>query len=743
MRRIIIFCVSILFTVCTLAYDFEFDGLGYTIISTSECELVSVIKVKDKITIPEKVTYLNKELKVTGIAISTFYNCSSLQKIEMPSTIKYIGIYAFANCSALQEFTFPSSISVIADNVLAGCTNLHKVIIPNSVTEIGSSAFANCSHLEKIRLPNGLKRLGDNAFLGCTNMSEIRIPQSLSEFGSYVFTNCNSLQDVYVEWLTPPYLYNQIFDVTTNGFITKTLHVPDGSENNYMNILPWANFWDIQGYVVPSNHVGDANGDFSVDVADVTAVSSYILGNAFDNFIENNADANFDGTIDVADITTIASIILTKPDPIYPEPKSLPYISYSCNDFSAVTEYGLPWQFSRSCALASGYSSESQTITSTKAWLISPPVNTTISWQPQTRAKASDLSVSADDGLVCLSFDYTIRYWWGQDINACHQVLVSTDYDGDVSKATWTKLNFKPHESITYDWSHYSSGKIGLPTDFVNQPKVYFAFVYECGGDVASTWEISNLNISETNGARLYGHIQDNMTKLPLSDAKISLGADNLVTYTDANGDFDLFDIPPGEYFVEVSKVGYKTKQSKNKIEFKEHNLINLNVSLDSTPLIENGGFEEWSSTNEATCWKSTTTASSLGAVSQSTDAHSGSYSARVLGSATANKRIAYKEITLSAGTYNIKFYAKSTGSTSTIRPGYVPVEGSAVGSYVYNENYIDVTDQWTEVTSSFTLAATTTVNLVIMNSKNPGVDVLIDDYELTTNDGALICQYE
>lgn len=154
--------------------------------------------------------------------------------------------------------------------------------------------------------------------------------------------------------------------------------------------------------------------------------------------------------------------------------------------------------------------------------------------------------------------------------------------------------------------------------------------------------------------------------------------------------------------------------------------------------LIANGDFETWNG-SDAACWKSTTTASTAGTVSQSTDAHSGSYSARVLGAAATNKRIAYQEITLAAGTYNIKFYAKSTGSTSSVRPGYVPVEGGKVGSYVYDANYIDIPGQWTEVTSSFTLAATTTVNLVIMNSKNPGVDVLIDDYSLTTSDGGIV----
>ena len=55
---------------------------------------------------------------------------------------------------------------------------------------------------------------------------------------------------------------------------------------------------------------GDANNDGIIDVADITIVASYILGNSPKGFNADNADANSDDKIDVADITTIAGIIL-------------------------------------------------------------------------------------------------------------------------------------------------------------------------------------------------------------------------------------------------------------------------------------------------------------------------------------------------------------------------------------------------------------------------------------------------
>lgn len=55
---------------------------------------------------------------------------------------------------------------------------------------------------------------------------------------------------------------------------------------------------------------GDVNGDGVIDVADITSLAAYILGNPGDDFILENADVNQDGTIDVADITATAGIIL-------------------------------------------------------------------------------------------------------------------------------------------------------------------------------------------------------------------------------------------------------------------------------------------------------------------------------------------------------------------------------------------------------------------------------------------------
>lgn len=153
----------------------------------------------------------------------------------------------------------------------------------------------------------------------------------------------------------------------------------------------------------------------------------------------------------------------------------------------------------------------------------------------------------------------------------------------------------------------------------------------------------------------------------------------------------------------------------------------------------DNGNFETWAD-GAPTNWK---TASSAGnaTLSQSNTAHGGVYSVKVGGTSSSNKRLGYKELKLKAGKYTLKFYARAdSGTGAAVRPGYVPVTDGTVGSYVYRDGYTDVNNNgWTEITHEFTLDADGTYSIVIMNSKNPGGDVLIDDVTLTTDNKQVI----
>lgn len=154
-----------------------------------------------------------------------------------------------------------------------------------------------------------------------------------------------------------------------------------------------------------------------------------------------------------------------------------------------------------------------------------------------------------------------------------------------------------------------------------------------------------------------------------------------------------------------------------------------------------NGDFETWVD-GKPNNWK---TASSAGnaSLAQSTDAHSGKYSVKVGGSTSANKRLGYKEMELKAGTYKIKYYVKAATATgASVNSGFVEIsaENKPAGNYVYSGYINDITNtEWKLVEQDLVIPSDGKYCIVIMNTKKPGGDVLIDDLTLTLGETVII----
>ena len=154
-----------------------------------------------------------------------------------------------------------------------------------------------------------------------------------------------------------------------------------------------------------------------------------------------------------------------------------------------------------------------------------------------------------------------------------------------------------------------------------------------------------------------------------------------------------------------------------------------------------NGDFETWVD-GKPNNWK---TASSAGnaTLTQSTDAHSGKYSVKVGGSSSANKRLGYKEMELKAGTYKIKYYVKAATATgASVNSGFVEIsaENKPAGNYMYSGYINDITNtEWKLVEQDLVIPSDGKYCIVIMNTKKPGGDVLIDDLTLTLGETVII----
>jgi len=58
--------------------------------------------------------------------------------------------------------------------------------------------------------------------------------------------------------------------------------------------------------------IGDANGDGTIDAADIVEVVNHLMGNYSYKFVEQYADANEDGEVNLSDIVTIVNMITGK-----------------------------------------------------------------------------------------------------------------------------------------------------------------------------------------------------------------------------------------------------------------------------------------------------------------------------------------------------------------------------------------------------------------------------------------------
>ena len=178
-----------------------------------------------------RVTYI---YDATSSSKGVFYNKTSLQSVDLPSTITSISSYAFYYCSGLTSITLPSNLTSIGNYAFSECEGLTSIIIPAGVTSIGTNAFYSCSGLSGVYMsdiaswckisfgsidgnplyyannlylnnqlvtnlviPEGVTTISKYAFYRCSGLTSVTLPSSLTSIGSVAFGQCYTLAEVY------------------------------------------------------------------------------------------------------------------------------------------------------------------------------------------------------------------------------------------------------------------------------------------------------------------------------------------------------------------------------------------------------------------------------------------------------------------------------------------------------------------------------------------------------------------
>lgn len=122
------------------------------------------------------------EPKYRPYYVGFFEGCSSLKSIELPSSIKNIGVRAFAK-SGIESISLPTT--TISKETFSECHYLTSVTLSNSVTLIEDSAFYDCYNLKELKCYSAIPPM--------TNFSSGGGFSSINQNGATIYVPCDYL----------------------------------------------------------------------------------------------------------------------------------------------------------------------------------------------------------------------------------------------------------------------------------------------------------------------------------------------------------------------------------------------------------------------------------------------------------------------------------------------------------------------------------------------------------------------
>lgn len=174
---------------------------------STNLSIPSTLKLKGKIrkvvAIAPRAFAKDEQGAITDIVLPKYlveigedaFRGSDIASVEMPNTVKRLGVHAFADCKNLKNVTLSSSLTLIPMGAFSGCEALEELQVPASVKKIADLAF-EASGLKEMELPMGVEMVGAGAFFNCQQLEKLAFPNSLKRLGVCSFLYCNKLKSL-------------------------------------------------------------------------------------------------------------------------------------------------------------------------------------------------------------------------------------------------------------------------------------------------------------------------------------------------------------------------------------------------------------------------------------------------------------------------------------------------------------------------------------------------------------------
>lgn len=157
-------------------FEYYIDETVSILNYTGDSKIVEIPDIIDnkKVTVIENAAFFgNKTIEEIKISNNIIYikdrafKETNLVSVNIPSSVKEIGVYAFSVCEELESVTFNEGLEKINISAFAACHKLTKIILPSTLTTIEQYGFQNCLNMKIIYIPKSVVNIGDGAFYAC------------------------------------------------------------------------------------------------------------------------------------------------------------------------------------------------------------------------------------------------------------------------------------------------------------------------------------------------------------------------------------------------------------------------------------------------------------------------------------------------------------------------------------------------------------------------------------------------
>ena len=304
----------------------EINGIYYNLTTKANVAEVTYGDVPysvDVINIPSSVEYEGTTCNVISIGEKAFFECTLLERINLPNSIKEIKGYAFYKCSRLKEIIIPENVTNIESGAFWYCTAIEALTIKGSLDNF-SRAFGYCESLNSVYIkdlaswcklfcgeltcsplhyashfyvngeeitdliiPGTVNQVG-NSFWGFSGLKSVYISEGVKEIGAVSFGNCKNLIKVTIANTVKKIDYNAFQNCTTLESITIPNSVTYIGENDFRNCT------NLKEVIIGSglDYLGPASFSNCTELTDVYVYTNSRPKTYYDNAF-SNSDINY------------------------------------------------------------------------------------------------------------------------------------------------------------------------------------------------------------------------------------------------------------------------------------------------------------------------------------------------------------------------------------------------------------------------------------------------------------------